>query len=85
MPALYTITLTSRRLRNISAWDLNQISSCFLLFFLALKTSWHHVNNMNVSTGFLNELFVELVKSRTEVEVVNLFPISQLVSEMLAS
>lgn len=85
MPALCTITVTSRGLRNISAWDLNQIRSCFLQFFLALKTSWHHVNNMNVSTGFLNELFVQFVKSKTEVKVVNLFPISQLVSEMLAS
>lgn len=71
MSALCAISLTSRGLRNISAWNLNQISSCFLLFFLALNTSWHHVNNLNVSTGFLNELFVQLVESKTEVKVVD--------------
>lgn len=71
MSALCTITLTSKGLRNISAWDLNQISSCFLLFFLALDTSWHHINNLNDSTGFLNELFVQLVERKTEVKVVD--------------
>ena len=53
------------------------------MFFLAPNIPWHHISGLNVSIGFLNELFVQLVEGETQVKVIKSFFL--LVSEMLAS
>ena len=52
--------------------------------FLAPNTPWHHISALIVSTGFLNELFVQLVESEKQVKVIKSFSYES-VSEMLAS
>ena len=54
------------------------------MFFLAPNIPWHHISGLNVSIGFLNELFVQLVEGKTQVKVIKSFSYWS-VSEMLAS
>ena len=63
---------------------MNQISLFLLMFFLARNIPWHHISGLNVSIGFLNELFVQLVEGKTQVKVIKSFSYWS-VSEMLAS
>lgn len=43
------------------------------MFFLAPNTPWHHVSDSNVSAGFLNGLFIQLVEGKTQVKVIKSF------------
>ena len=44
-----------------------------MMFFLAPNIPWHHISGLNVSIGFLNELFVQLVEGKTQVKVIKSF------------
>lgn len=62
-----------RDYRIFSLWDMNHNSLCLFMFFLAPNAPWHHVSDLNVSTGSLNELFVGLVEGKTQVKVIKSF------------
>ena len=61
------------RLQNISVLGHESNKLVFIDVLLGPKYTRHHISGFNVSTGFLNELFVQLVEGETQVKVIKSF------------